>query len=400
MTSLIHIIYSSAATFDWSDEELDNLLSISRNNNEKTNVTGMLLYTDRSFFQILEGSSEAVTELYNKIAKDSRHTQVVTIIKEPIAKRDFSEWSMGYAKVSPQDLGNMIGLNDFFMQASCFGQLDQGRAKKLLAAFKEGRWRTKIKNTNTQNIPVSPIDNPMRPAMMLNNKVTFAYQPIVDINSMNVVSFEALVRGPNNESFKDILNNIEENALSHFDTLCRTAAIEMASKLGLKCNLNLNFLAHHVKDARKELNTTIEAAKRNKMEPSRIVLEIDQDKLIGDTNSFGDIIEELRSAGVKFSIDHFGAGRASLNLLEPYRPDMISLSMDLVKGIESNGPRQAIIRGLSQTCNDLGIDIVVKYIDTESGYLWFREEGFNLFQGDLFAKPGFESLPAAAYPSK
>lgn len=396
--SLIHLIYSSAALTDFSELELADLLTAARNNNEKLGITGMLLYTERSFFQIIEGNSDAIEQLFQIISEDKRHSSVVTIIKEPIAQRSFAEWSMGLANVSPNELGSMVGLNDFFMQASCFGQLDQGRAKKLLSAFKKGRWRAKISNSNTPSSSEVKPESTMHPATMLKTDITFAYQPIIDINTMSVISFEALLRGPNNESSQDVLKNVEQNALSHFDALCRTTAIEMASKLGLKCNLNLNFMALNVLDAHTTLSATIEAAKLNKMDPSRIVLEINQEQLIGDTVVLGEVIEEFRAVGVKISLDHFGAGRASLNLLEAYRPDMLSLSIDLVKDIQKNGQRQAIVRGLAQTCDDLGIDIIVKYIENVDEYLWFRSEGFNLFQGDFFAKAGVESLPVAVYP--
>jgi EAL domain-containing protein (putative c-di-GMP-specific phosphodiesterase class I) len=72
---------------------------------------------------------------------------------------------------------------------------------------------------------------------------------------------------------------------------------------------------------------------------------------------------------------------------------MMSLSMWLVRSIEGHGPRQAILRGLVQTCEDLGITVIAKEIETIEEFSWLQEEGISLFQGYLFAKPGFESLP-------
>ncbi len=155
-----------------------------------------------------------------------------------------------------------------------------------------------------------------------------------------------------------------------------------------------------IDDARASIRTTLDTAIRNNISPDRIILEIDQDKVMGDPVRFGSIIEEFRGAGVKFAIDHFGAGRAGLNLLEPYRPEMISLSVDLVRGIETNGLRQAVVRGLIQTCNDLGIDIIAKSVETQDEYWWLRDEGIFLFQGNLFASPAFEELPSVSYPSE
>jgi hypothetical protein len=96
MDTLIHLIYSSAAAHDFSTNDLTALLEKSKINNNGLGVTGMLLYTDNSFFQILEGERDTVQQLFfDKISKDMRHTKVVMIVNEAIAKRSFGDWSMG-----------------------------------------------------------------------------------------------------------------------------------------------------------------------------------------------------------------------------------------------------------------------------------------------------------------
>jgi Sensors of blue-light using FAD len=143
MPQLIHLIYVSVATRDMGTTQLTDLLQKARQTNETLGLTGMLLYSDRNFFQILEGESAAVNELYEKIIRDERHEQCTLIIREPIARRSFGNWSMGFSHVSPEELGKIGGLNDFFHTGSCVTQLDAGRAKKILAAFAGGSWRAK-----------------------------------------------------------------------------------------------------------------------------------------------------------------------------------------------------------------------------------------------------------------
>jgi hypothetical protein len=63
------IIYLSSGIKIFSDEEINDLLKVSRNNNEKNGITGLLLYSDGNFMQILEGEKEAVENTYKKIAK-------------------------------------------------------------------------------------------------------------------------------------------------------------------------------------------------------------------------------------------------------------------------------------------------------------------------------------------
>ena len=147
MPSLIHCIYASAATRAFETAELAQLLQRAREKNAGLNLTGMLLHVDGSFFQVLEGPDDVVHTLYASIQRDPRHHQVTSIIVEPIARRSFEAWTMGFSSVSREALAGMSGVNDFFDQAGGPCRIDAGRAKKLLSAFREGRWRTQLAGT-------------------------------------------------------------------------------------------------------------------------------------------------------------------------------------------------------------------------------------------------------------
>ncbi|WP_351125024.1 BLUF domain-containing protein, partial [Shewanella sp. T24-MNA-CIBAN-0130] len=138
---LYHLIYASQETHKMGEDEILELLSKSKLANDKLSITGMLLYDERSFFQVLEGDKEIIENLFAHIAKDKMHEKVTKIIFEAIPERNFSKWSMGYSIVSSRDLNAIDGLNDFFSGENCLGDVDEGRAKKLLSAFSDGRWR-------------------------------------------------------------------------------------------------------------------------------------------------------------------------------------------------------------------------------------------------------------------
>jgi hypothetical protein len=145
MTSeLIHCVYASAASRDLETNELAELLEVAHATNARLGVTGMLLYAEGSFFQVLEGPADVVEALYAKIERDRRHGQVTLIIKEPIAKRHFDAWTMGFYRISRQELAGLSGTNDFFGKDRAVVSVDAGRAKDLLAAFRDGRWRKKL----------------------------------------------------------------------------------------------------------------------------------------------------------------------------------------------------------------------------------------------------------------
>lgn len=122
--------------------EIVAILTHARTKNARLGVTGMLVHLDGSFFQVLEGAPDVLAELFATIAADPRHRSVVKLIEEPLEKRSFADWSMGYSEVTRSELASIPGLNDFFFERSSFDGLEPGRAKALLAAFREGKWRS------------------------------------------------------------------------------------------------------------------------------------------------------------------------------------------------------------------------------------------------------------------
>ena len=140
MTQLTQLIYVSKATRALDKEELTRLLGKIRPNNTRLGITGILLHDSGSFLQVLEGPLTAIRELYQRIAKDDKHHSIVTILERPIPERQFPNWSMGFAEVDPELLESIDGLNDFYSDATCFNEIDPGRATKILQAFAKGRW--------------------------------------------------------------------------------------------------------------------------------------------------------------------------------------------------------------------------------------------------------------------
>jgi len=141
VSPLVHLIYVSTATRHFGLEELNAMLDQSRANNQRLDITGVLLYKGGCFYQELEGPNDAVEAIYQKIAQDPRHTGVTKIIHEAIPKRLFSDWKMGFSDLSLDDLSHIVVTNGQDSQSS-LANLPEGRTRKLLLAFCNGRWPT------------------------------------------------------------------------------------------------------------------------------------------------------------------------------------------------------------------------------------------------------------------
>ena len=399
MSNLIHLIYNSAATCAFTEEDFSVMLRKARSKNASLDITGMLLYIEGCFFQVLEGPENAVNALAETIRQDSRHTRMTTIIREPIVKRAFSEWTMGFTQMSLKNLNEIEGLNDFFTTGKVLTDIDSGRAKKLLIAFKQGRWRVKLSAAAQSPTLVIQAGSKKKRVIEPRPAFTFAFQPIVDASRRMVAGYEALVRSNETGAAADVLQHIQLGELGAFDEDARRMAIGFASRLGIAGNLHLNVFPHSWANAPKTIESSLETARYCGIDITRIIFELKHEATVSNPSAVSEWLKESRHQGLRISIDDFGSGYSGLALLDHYQPEMISLSMWLVRGIESQGARQAILRGLIQTCRDLGVDIIAKGVETIEEYSWLRDESIELFQGFLFAKPGFESLPRPMLPA-
>ncbi len=93
---LYYLIYSSVPARPMNDDELKELLHVSREANLKYSVTGMLIYLPEMFMQLIEGQRAHIEQLYQNIRKDSRHFQVNTVREGPIDQRFFPDWTMAF----------------------------------------------------------------------------------------------------------------------------------------------------------------------------------------------------------------------------------------------------------------------------------------------------------------
>jgi hypothetical protein len=98
---MYQLVYVSTASRAMSDADLNEILDVSRRKNRERDVTGVLLYLDRGFLQVLEGPEAAVKETYAHIARDRRHIDPRILIEQETDERLFAGWSMGFDRLLP-----------------------------------------------------------------------------------------------------------------------------------------------------------------------------------------------------------------------------------------------------------------------------------------------------------
>jgi hypothetical protein len=135
MNNLFTLVYLSTATTTFSEEEFKNILSISRENNSRVGVSGVLIYCDGNILQVLEGSKENVYGIYNKIYLDPRHTDLIVLQSRDIAARSFEDWSMGFKSSTKSEFDQIEGYLDLRTQVENSKSDSMNQVKTLLVDF-------------------------------------------------------------------------------------------------------------------------------------------------------------------------------------------------------------------------------------------------------------------------
>ena len=131
-------VYASSAVQLFLPAELRALLETSRRNNVARGVSGMLLYKDGNFLQVLEGREAAVIAIAAKIQRDPRHRGLITLMEGFESEYQFPEWSMGFCDLRSDEAKSMPGYSAFLESTFDPKALasDPTAAQRLLLSFK------------------------------------------------------------------------------------------------------------------------------------------------------------------------------------------------------------------------------------------------------------------------
>jgi hypothetical protein len=150
---MIQTAYVSRAAETMKQEGLLSLLQQCLANNEASGVTGMLLYGNETFVQVLEGEEAVLDTVVEKIRKDPRHSKIHFLYRKPIEHRQYADWSMGFKRVSAQGLDAVDGLSQFGLHDFNFDYLieNEGVVETLVEHFREPHWDPLIRELDAKD---------------------------------------------------------------------------------------------------------------------------------------------------------------------------------------------------------------------------------------------------------
>ncbi|MBV8660031.1 MAG: EAL domain-containing protein [Burkholderiales bacterium] len=268
-------------------------------------------------------------------------------------------------------------------------------------AKQHGRGRYEIFDRAMQGTMLRAIkmEQEMRQALEAREFVPF-YQPIVDLETGQIVAFEALVRWRRQDgtliSPAEFIPLAEELGL--INPIGRMMLEDSAKQIAawqidfpdifLRISVNLSGKQFGQPDLLAQIDAAIESAG---IEASRLELEITESILMDNTDAIIGMLQAIRARGIQVLMDDFGTGYSSLSYLHRFPSNVLKVDGSFVRQIIDDRGSREIVRAIVLLARNLGMSVIAEGVETNEQLSALRAMGCDCAQGYLFAKP----LPAA-----
>jgi diguanylate cyclase (GGDEF)-like protein len=222
------------------------------------------------------------------------------------------------------------------------------------------------------------------------------YQPVVDLGEGTINGVEALIRWHRTGDGElvlpeEFISTAEETGLITaigdwaLHTACRqiqSRGNDAARRLRVAVNVSPRQFA-----SGRILESTIKTLDETGFDPTRLNIEITETMLMQNTDVVLDVMHRLGKLGIRFSVDDFGTGYASLNYLKSYPINQVKIDKSFLKNVPGNANDEAIVNAIISMAHSMGITIIAEGVETKEQMRFLREHGCNAVQGFYFSPP-------------
>ncbi|MEW5736950.1 MAG: EAL domain-containing protein [Thermodesulfobacteriota bacterium] len=233
--------------------------------------------------------------------------------------------------------------------------------------------------------------------IIIERDVSTVFQPIVDLNSLAVIGYEALSRGPANSEFVSptlLFLMASECGLSfELDRICRRKALERVKSMDRNTKVFVNTLSMTIHDPEfrglylKELLADLE------IKPENVVFEISEKLAIDNYELFRDAMRHYMDVGIVHAGDDMGTGYSDLERIMELNPGYLKVDISFVRGVDKSYMKQQIIKAMVTLSKSIGSQVIVEGVETRAEYEKLRELEVPYGQGFLFGRPSAEPGP-------
>jgi diguanylate cyclase (GGDEF)-like protein len=223
------------------------------------------------------------------------------------------------------------------------------------------------------------------------------FQPVVELKTGEPFAYEALSRGPSDEGLFDprslFIAAVEQGRLVELDVRCMDLAIARAVEHGLlragSPALFVNTLPDTVQAPgfTKRLERMLD---RTGAPPSGLILEVNEAWRIQGFDHLREVAADLRSLGVRTAVDGAGSGHSGLQTLAELRPEYVKLDKTLIRGVQRDPARSAILEMFVILADRLSVELVAEGVEYPGELGVINRLNIHYAQGYLIGHPGPE----------
>jgi diguanylate cyclase (GGDEF)-like protein len=230
--------------------------------------------------------------------------------------------------------------------------------------------------------------------------LTPLYQPIVDLQTGEIIGYEGLIRGPSNSPLHvptTLFNVARQCGVTvELERLCRKVHIEKFVQMGLSGKLFLNMSPDALLMPAVESGASLLAPALAGIAPENIVIELTESDSTSNYPRLRQAASDYRGFGLQIAIDDLGEGFSSLRLWSELRPEYVKIDKYFVQGIDKDAVKRQFVRSISEIAQQSKSSVIAEGIETEAELQAIRGLGIQYGQGYLLARPAMPPVSVLA----
>lgn len=372
---LTTLIYRSHLRANIPIQSIIDMVSEANSRNERTGVTGVLLFNGVHFLQLLEGDEAAVVQTYKKICMDTLHFNIVELLSDYAPYRRFGRSGM-----------ELIDIRLFSKEECLDRVLLRGTTQhKLLYNDRALRFfRTFIDSAETDSYYELPdrfswiFSSDQIDVSSVNPAIIQDMHAVIDPLAAQIHSFVL--------SAKSDKDNLKANNL-FFDLESKRDLLKIAgSFITSSQRVSIALLPLTLLRVPNAIEVLLDYIRESNLYPEQVIVEFSESEIIPGIDEFAHSVQILKSCGLSVAVNDFGVGNAGLLFLSKFQPQKLKIHPQLIQNIHKDGSKQAILQSLIRCGELLEIRICATGVDQPEEWMWLESAGIFCFQGNLFSK--------------
>ena len=244
-----------------------------------------------------------------------------------------------------------------------------------------------------------PATSESREAMLLSRlkeilsqrQLTALFQPIINMQSGEVIGYEGLIRGPSDSPLHSPLTLFKvarsHNLSVEVEHMCRQVVLERFAELKLPGRLFMNVSPESLLMPQARRGETLGYIHEVGIHPDRVIIELTENQPTYDYELLREAVMHYRSMGFRIAIDDLGEGFSSLRLWSELRPEYVKIDMHFVHGINQDPVKLQFVRSIQEIAEQSGSTVIAEGIETQEELLLIRDLGIACGQGYHIGRP-------------